>query len=239
MIKLSDLKVQVFADGAEKAKIEELARLSYVKGFTTNPSLMKQGGVKDYKAFAKDILPIVGGRSISFEVFSDELADMERQATEIATWGDNVYVKIPVTNTKGVKTSPLVRSLATKGVKLNVTAIFTSAQIREVVDDLADAKAGYVSVFAGRIADAGVDPLPSMKEAVAFCNKSNGRLEVIWASPREVFNVVQAHDIGCHIITVTPEILKKLPALGKNLDDCSLDTVKAFYADGLAAGYTL
>jgi transaldolase len=200
---------------------------------------MKQAGIKDYEAFAKDILPIVGGRSVSFEVFSDDLAEMERQALKIAAWGDNIYVKIPVTNTKGQKTLPLVRSLAKQGVRINVTAIFTRQQIDEVVEALADAKAGYVSVFAGRIADAGTDPLPTMRKAVELCNRSNGRLEVIWASPRELLNVVQAHEIGCHIITVTPDILKKLPTLGKNLDEFSLDTVKMFYNDGLAAGYKL
>lgn len=238
-VTMSSLKVQIFADGADKAKIEGLARLPHVCGFTTNPTLMKQAGVTNYEAFAKEILPIVAGRSVSFEVFSDVIPEMERQALKIASWGENVYVKIPVTNTTGDKTLALIQTLARAGVKINVTAIFTETQIREVVDALADAKAGYVSVFAGRIADAGVDPLPTMNTAVELCNRSNGRLEVIWASPRELLNVVQANDIGCHIITVTPELLQKLPSLGKDLGEFSLDTVKMFYNDGLAAGYKL
>lgn len=241
MTKLSDLKVKIFADGADKSKIVELAKLPHVSGFTTNPTLMRQAGIVDYEAFAHDILPVVSGRSISFEVFSDDLPEMERQALKIASWGSNIYVKIPVTNTRGVSTGPLIRSLSAQGVKLNVTATFTVRQINEVVEALGQAKGGYVSVFAGRIADAGFDPIPTMKEAVSLCNEHGpgGRLEVIWASPREVFNVVQAHDIGCHIITVTPDVLKKLPALGKDLTDFSLDTVKMFYNDSVSAGYKL
>jgi len=235
----STLGVKIFADGADKQKITELAALPVVKGFTTNPSLMKQAGVKDYEAFAREILPIVNGRSISFEVFADEFQEMERQALKIAAWGDNVYVKIPVTNTKGETTTPLIRRLVARRVKLNVTAIFTSRQIREVVDALAGATAGYVSVFAGRIADAGIDPMPAMREAVELCNSAGKGLEVIWASPRELLNIVQANSIGCHIITVTPDMLKKLSTLGKDLGEFSLDTVKTFYKDGLAAGYKL
>ena len=236
-ITLKDLKVKIFADGAEKSKIEELAKLSYVQGFTTNPTLMKQAGITDYEAFAKEILPVVSGRSVSFEVFSDELDEMERQAEKIADWGDNVYVKIPVTNTKKIKTLPLIRSLSKKGVQLNVTAVFTKEQINEVADALAEAKSGYISVFAGRIADAGVDPISYIEESVELCKKSNGRLETIWASPRELLNVVQAHETGCHIITVTPDILKKLSSIGKDLEEFSLDTVKMFYNDGVSAGY--
>lgn len=236
---MSNLKVKIFADGADRAKIEELARLPHVKGFTTNPTLMKQAGITDYEQFAKEVLPIVDGRSISFEVFSDNLLEMERQALKIASWGDNVYVKIPITNTKGEKTSPIIRSLAKTGVALNVTAVFTAEQIRETVEALGEAKAGYVSVFAGRIADAGVDPIPNVRLAVELCKSSKGRLEIIWASPRELLNVVQADEVGCHIITVTPDILKKLPSLGKDLTEFSLDTVKMFYTDGVTAGFKL
>jgi transaldolase len=235
----SALGVKIFADGADKQKIAELAALPVVQGFTTNPSLMKQAGVTDYEAFAKEILPVVAGRSISFEVFADEFPEMERQALKIADWGDNVYVKIPVTNTKGESTTSLIRRLVARRVKLNVTAIFTSRQIREVVDALAGATAAYVSVFAGRIADAGIDPMPAMREAVELCDRSGKGLEVIWASPRELLNIVQANSIGCHIITVTPDMLKKLSTLGKDLGEFSLDTVKTFYKDGLAAGYKL
>jgi len=235
---LNALKVQVFADGADKARMLELYANPHVKGFTTNPTLMRQAGVTDYEAFAKEILKHIPDRSISFEVFSDEFADMERQALKISSWGKNVFAKIPVTNTKGESSTPLIRSLVKQGVQLNVTAIFTTAQTEEVVAALNGTKRSYVSVFAGRIADTGRDPLPIMRHAVDACNAAGG-MEVIWASPREFRNIFEADEIGCHIITVSPDILKKLNLCGRDLDEFSLDTVKVFYNDGLAAGFKL
>ena len=233
-----DLKVQVFADGADKARMLELSANPAVKGFTTNPTLMRQAGVTDYEKFAREILANISDRPISFEVFSDDFTEMERQAEKIASWGKNVFVKIPVTNTKGESTAALIKRLVKKGVQLNVTAIFTVAQIDEVVGALQGTKRSYVSVFAGRIADTGCDPIPFMKHAVTACNAAGG-MEVIWASPRELLNIFQAHEIGCHVITVTPDILKKLSMAGKDLGEFSLDTVKMFYNDGLAAGFKL
>jgi len=232
------LKVQVFADGADKTRILELYANNMIRGFTTNPTLMRQVGIADYEGFAKDILAQISDRPISFEVFSDEFDDMERQARKIASWGRNVFVKIPVTNTKGESAAPLIRRLVKEGVQLNITAILTIAQIDEVVDALRGTRHSYVSVFAGRIADTGRDPLPFMIHAVAACNKAGG-MEVIWASPRELLNIFQADQIGCHVITVTPDILKKLATAGKDLGEFSLDTVKMFYNDGAAAGFRL
>jgi len=232
------LKVQVFADGADKTRILELYANNMIRGFTTNPTLMRQVGIADYEGFAKDILARISDRPISFEVFSDEFDDMERQARKIASWGRNVFVKIPVTNTKGESAAPLIRRLVKEGVQLNITAILTIAQIDEVVDALRGTRHSYVSVFAGRIADTGRDPLPFMIHAVAACNRAGG-MEVIWASPRELLNIFQADQIGCHVITVTPDILKKLATAGKDLGEFSLDTVKMFYNDGAAAGFRL
>jgi transaldolase len=232
------LKVKVFADGADKARILELYGNKAVKGFTTNPTLMRQAGIGDYESFAKDLVSNIPDRPISFEVFSDDFADMERQALKIAAWGRNVFAKIPVSNTKGESAAPLIKRLVKQGVQLNVTAILTMAQIDEVVDALMGTKHSYVSVFAGRIADTGRDPIPFMQHAVARCNAAGG-MEVIWASSRELFNVFEADRIGCHVITATPEIIKKLSGTGKDLDAYSLDTVKMFYQDGLAAGFKL
>ncbi|MEA2876295.1 MAG: transaldolase [Hyphomicrobiales bacterium] len=232
------LKVKIFADGADKARMLELYGNKDVKGFTTNPTLMRQAGIKDYEAFAKDILGHIPDRPISFEVFSDDFDDMERQALKIASWGKNVFAKIPVTNTKGESAVPLIKRLVQKGAQLNVTAILTAPQIDEVVDALKGTKHSYVSVFAGRIADTGRDPLPFMVQAVKACNTAGG-MEVIWASPRELLNIFQADEIGCHVITVTPDIFKKLSTAGKDLGVFSLDTVKMFYNDGAAAGYKL
>ncbi|RTL60505.1 MAG: transaldolase [Hyphomicrobiales bacterium] len=232
------LKVKVFADGAEKAKMLELYNNPLVAGFTTNPTLMRQAGVKDYEAFAKDVLLTITDRPISFEVFSDDFEDMQRQALKIAGWGSNVYVKIPITNTRGESAAPLIRSLVDRGVKLNVTAIFSLPQIDSTVAALKGTPHSYVSVFAGRIADAGIDPIPYIKYAVVACEAARG-MEVIWASPREVLNVVQADNVGCHIITITPDLLKKISGLGKDLDVFSLETVKMFYSDGEAAGFKL
>lgn len=232
------LRVKIFADGADKAGMLELAALPWIAGFTTNPTLMRKAGVRDYRAFAKEILVAIPDRPISFEVFSDELADMERQAREIASWGDNVYVKIPVTNTRGEWTDDLVRRLAGDGIKLNVTALTTLAQVRRVADALAASQSSYISLFAGRVADTGRDPVPLMTAAVELL-RPYPSLELIWASPREVLNVYQADQVGCHIITVTPDLLKKLPLCGKDLDAYSLETVQQFHADAVAAGYSL
>jgi transaldolase len=232
------LKVKIFADGADKAGMLEMYAKPYIKGLTTNPTLMRKAGLTDYRAFAKDILKVIPDKPISFEVFSDEFADMERQAMEIAGWGGNVYVKIPVTNTRREPSYELVRKLAKRKVKINVTAIMTLAQVRDVVAALDPATPSYVSVFAGRIADTGRDPVPHMAEAVKLL-KVNPKAELIWASPRELLNVFQADAIGCHIITVTNDILKKLSLVGFDLDEYSLDTVKMFYNDAVAAGFKL
>lgn len=233
-----DLRVKLFADGAEKSGIIEMYNNSKISGFTTNPTLMKKAGITDYVAFAKDILTIIKDKPISFEVFSDEFDEMEKQALEIASWGENVYVKIPITNTRGESSTNLVEILSEKGVKLNVTAILTVEQVKSVLPGLSKGKGSYVSVFAGRIADAGIDPVLIMTEIVELL-KSYAQIELIWASPRELFNVVQADSIGCHIITATNDILKKLPLLGKDLTEYSLDTVKMFYNDAKAVGYRI
>jgi len=238
MTRLEDLNVKIFADGAEKAGMLEMYAKPYIKGFTTNPTLMHKVGLTDYRAFARDIVSVIPDRPISFEVFSDEFEEMERQAREIATWGDNVYVKIPVTNTRREPAYDLVRRLANEGVKLNITAIMTIDQVRNVVDAVKEGAPSCVSVFAGRIADTGRDPVPIMTECVDIL-KAAPQSELIWASPRELLNIIQADAIGCHIITVTNDILKKLPLIGKDLADYSLDTVKMFFDDGRKAGFTL
>lgn len=232
------MSVKIFADGAEKAPMLKLYANPQIQGFTTNPTLMRKAGITDYEAFARDILMAIPDRPISFEVFADEFDEMERQAERIATWGENVYVKIPVTNTRGESAGPLVRRLAGRGVKQNVTALMTLAQVREVTDALAAGPAANISVFAGRVADTGVDPLPMMREALAIM-RPYPQLELIWASPRELLNIVQASEIGCHIITVTSDILNKLPLIGKDLSEYSLDTVKMFRNDALASGFGL
>ena len=238
MTRIESLKVKIFADGADKAGMLEMYNKPFIKGLTTNPTLMKKAGIKDYEAYAKDILTSIQVKPISFEVFSDDMEEMERQALKIATWGENVYVKIPVTNTKSVPTYTLVKKLADKGVKLNVTAIMTLDQVRDVVLNLNQEVASYVSVFAGRIADTGVDPLPLMSAAVQITSL-NAKAEVIWASPRELLNIFHADSIGCQVITVTNDILKKLELVGYDLSNYSLDTVKMFYNDALQAGFSL
>jgi len=235
---VKELRTKIFADGAELAGMLELYRQPYIKGFTTNPTLMRKAGISDYCRFARQALDAIPDRPISFEVFSDEFADMERQARDIATWGEHVYVKIPVTNTRREPAFDLIYRLAHAGVKVNVTAITTLAQVRSVVAALRGGAPSNVSVFAGRIADTGRDPVPLMQEAVEILH-AEPKAELIWASPRELLNVFQADAIGCHIITVTHDILKKLPLVGKDLDDYSLDTVKMFYNDARAAGYSL
>jgi transaldolase len=238
MKKVEDLKVQIFADGADKVGMLEMYAKPYIKGLTTNPTLMKKVGITDYRAFCKDILTSIKDKPLSFEVFSDDFAEMERQAMEIASWGSNVYVKIPVTNTEQETCYALVKKLAAQKVKMNVTAIMTLAQVRDVVASLNPTVPSYVSVFAGRVADTGVDPVPMMAAAVAML-KVAPAAELIWASPRELLNIFQADDIGCQVITVTNDILKKLSLVGYDLDQYSLDTVKMFYNDAVAAGFKL
>jgi transaldolase len=237
-VSASSLRIKIFADGADRKAILDLYANPLIKGFTTNPTLMRQAGVKDYEAFARDILGEIKDRPFSLEVFSDEFAEMERQAMKLAGLGDNVYVKIPVTNTRRESSAPLIARLARRGVKVNATALLTLAQVREIRDQLAGGPASIISVFAGRIADTGVDPVPLMRSALETV-AGNRNIEIIWASPREVFNIVQADQIGCHIITVTPELLKKLPMLGTDLADLSLETVRMFHRDASTAGYQL
>lgn len=235
---LSALKVKVFADGADLAGMQELARNPLVKGFTTNPTLMRKAGVPDYRTFAREVLAAIPDRPISFEVFADDFEEMERQALEISHWGRSVYVKIPVTNRRGEFSGDLIRRLSSSEVKLNVTALMTLEQVREARDCLTAAPSAFVSVFAGRVADTGRDPVPLMAAAVELL-RPNPRLELIWASPRELLNVFQADAIGCHIITVTHDVLKKLPLVGKDLAGYSLETVQMFHEDAHKAGYTL
>ncbi|MDR1520297.1 MAG: transaldolase [Planctomycetota bacterium] len=235
---IENLSIKLFADGADQAGMLEMYKKSYIRGFTTNPTLMRKAGVTDYAAFAKTVIAAIPDRPLSFEVFSDEFAEMERQAKLIRSWGDNVYVKIPITNSLGASSLPLVRRLADGGVKQNVTALTTLAQVRDAAAALAGGPPAYVSVFAGRVADTGRDPLPLMAAAVAML-APHPRLELIWASPRELLNVFQADAVGCHIITATNDILKKLALVGKDLTEFSLETVQMFKRDAEAAGFRL
>lgn len=238
MKSVDDLKIKIFADGAEKAAMQELSKKPFIKGFTTNPTLMHKGGVSDYAQFAKEVLAIIPDKPISFEVFSDDFSEMERQANLITSWGQNVYVKIPITNTKGESSLPLVKRLANNGIKINVTAILTLSQVGETAEALSPDTPSVVSVFAGRIADTGRDPVPVMKEAKKLLAK-NEKSELLWASTREVLNILQAEEAGCHIITVPNDILKKLDKWRYDLTKLSLDTVKMFYEDGVQAGYRI
>jgi len=238
MSALERLKIKLFADGADREGIERLARDPRIAGFTTNPTLMRKAGITDYEGFARDILSLIGRRPISYEVFADEFGEMRRQALQIATWGANVYVKIPVTNTRAESAAQLIRELSQEGVKLNVTAVMTASQVETVAKALSASPSAYISVFAGRIADTGRDPLPIMRESLAIM-KSNSKLELIWASPRELLNVFQANDAGVHVITATHDILAKLELVGKDLLDYSLDTVKMFHRDAVTAGFSL
>jgi len=235
---VSELKVKIFADGADKAAMLRLYQQPYIRGFTTNPTLMRKAGIADYEAFARDILETIPDRPISFEVFADDCVEMERQARKLASWGDNVYVKIPVTNTKAQSSAELVRHLAQSGVKLNVTAILLLEQVREISAALVDGPPSCISVFAGRVADTGVDPLPLMQAALEIMRPHPSQ-ELIWASPRELLNVFQADAIGCQIITVTSDILNKLALVGKDLHEYSLDTVKMFHQDAASSGFVL
>lgn len=232
------LKVKLFADGADLAGMKEMAGNPLIKGFTTNPTLMRKAGISDYKAFAADVLQAIPDRPVSFEVFADEFGEMEAQAREIASWGRNVNVKIPVTNTKKEFSGALVERLSKAGVTLNVTAVMTLDQVERITERLDAKTPAIISVFAGRIADTGRDPMPVMQKAVQIM-KAKPKAELIWASPRELLNVFQADAVGCHIITATNDILKKLALVGKDLDGYSQETVEMFYKDAKAAGFTI
>jgi transaldolase len=237
-LSVDQLAIKIFADGADLKGMKEAATLPYVKGFTTNPTLMRQAGVSDYKQFALDVLKLIPDRPVSFEVFADDFPTMEAQGREIASWGGNVYVKIPVTNTKGEFAGPLLTRLSNDGIKLNVTAIMTNEQVARVGAALAKDTPAVVSVFAGRIADTGRDPVPLMREALALL-KERPQAELLWASPRELLNIFQADEIGCHIITVTADVMRKLALVGKDLDGYSLETVAMFHRDALSAAFTI
>ena len=230
--------IKIFADGADKAGMLSMYNNPRIDGFTTNPTLMRKAGITDYVGFAKEILQTIDDKPVSFEVFADEFEEMERQAREIATWGSNVYVKIPVTNTKKLSTASLIKKLSAEGVQLNITAILSLEQVSDVADALKNGSSSFVSVFAGRIADTGVDPVPLMKRALEIL-KPVSNAELLWASPREVLNVYQAESIGCHIITATNDILNKLDLKGKDLEEYSLETVQMFFDDAQQAGYRL
>jgi len=232
------LNVKIYADGADRATMLEMYANPLIAGFTTNPTLMRKSGVEDYKAFAKEVLQQIPDRPVSFEVFADDFGEMERQATEIASWGKNVLVKIPITNTQGEFSGDVLRRLARAGVRVNVTALLTLEQVRKSSECLADGPSAKVSVFAGRIADTGSDPVPLMAAAVELL-RPYPNIELIWASPRELLNIFQADAVGCHIITATSDILRKLDLVGKDLSEYSLDTVRMFYEDARKAGYQL
>jgi transaldolase len=238
MTSLHDLRIKIFADGADLDSMVALAAQPHIQGLTTNPTLMRQVGIADYKAFAADVLAAIPGKPVSFEVFADEPVEMIRQARLIASWGNNVYVKMPVTTTNGTFCGPMIRELSSDGVRLNVTALMTPAQVGTVAGSLAQGVPAIISVFAGRVADTGRDPVPLMQECVDLL-ADRDEIELIWASPRELLNIFQADAIGCDIITVTPDLLKKLELVGKDLDAFSLETVQMFYRDATMAGFQL
>jgi transaldolase len=231
-------RVKIFADGADRASILELAANPLIKGFTTNPTLMRKAGITDYESFGRSLAREIPNRPFSFEVLSDDFDEMEQQALQIASWGENVYVKIPITDTHGRSSTLVVKRLAEQGVKINVTALMTLDQVDEVVASLRNGPPSCISIFAGRMADAGCDPLPILCQSLARI-RAYPQIELIWASPRELFNIVQAEAIGCHIITVTHDLLKKLPLIGRDLTEYSLDTVKMFVNDARAANFSL
>jgi transaldolase len=235
---LDRISTRIFADGADLDGILTLAANPRIAGFTTNPTLMRKVGLTDYAHFARSLLEHVTKHPISFEVFADDAEEMRRQARLIASWGENVYVKIPVTTTRGESMAPLVRELSEDGVQVNVTALFTTTQVELITAAIGDGAPSCISVFAGRIADAGVDPVPIMARSVEIMLQAP-RAELIWASPREILNLVQADEVGCHIITITHDLLKKLDCLGKSLEQYSLETVRMFHGDAVAAGFTL
>lgn len=238
MKSLHDLKVKIFADGAEKSGILEMYANPLISGFTTNPTLMRKAGITDYESFAREILSLIPNRPISLEVFADDFDQMESQARTIARWGSNVYVKIPVTNTRGEASAELIHRLSQDGIQVNVTALTTLEQVEIIADVLRGGAPSNISIFAGRVADTGVDPVPMMTSAVAMV-RSNPEIELIWASPRELLNIFHADAVGCHIITVTNDILKKLPLVGKDLAAYSLDTVKMFFNDASASRFSI
>ena len=238
MKKIEDLKIKIFADGADRAAMIDMYSKSYIKGLTTNPTLMRKAGIIDYQEFCKDILVDIKDKPLSFEVFSDDFSEMARQAREISSWGKNIYVKIPISNTLGKESYEIIERLASENIKLNITAIMTLDQVENVAKRLNPDVPSYVSIFAGRIADTGVDPVPLMAKAVKII-QPNSSSELIWASPRELLNIFQADEIGCQVITVTPDILKKLSLVGHSLKEYSLETVKMFHSDAVAAGYKL
>jgi transaldolase len=235
---VSELRVQVFADGADKASMLELYRQPYIKGFTTNPTLMRKAGITDYQRFAREILENIPDRPISFEVFADEESEMERQARQIAQWASNVYVKIPVTNTRRVPMYKLIHHLSADGIQINATALLALEQVRDVAQALKGGAPSYISVFAGRVADTGRDPVPLMKSALEIM-APEPNCQLVWASPRELLNIFQADEIGCHIITVTSDVLKKLSLVGKDLHEYSLETVQMFHKDAAHSGFKL
>jgi transaldolase len=235
---LEGMSTKIYADGADLEGIIALARDPRISGFTTNPTLMRKVGLVDYAQFARSLIEHVSEHPISFEVFADDPEQMRRQARVIASWGENVYVKIPVTTTAGESMAPLARELSEEGVKVNVTALFTTAQVELIASAMADGAPSCISVFAGRIADAGVDPVPIMARAREILDRAP-RAELIWASPREILNLVQANEVGCHIITITHDLLRKLDGIGKSLEQFSLETVRMFHDDAVAAGFTL
>ena len=238
MKKVEDLKIKIFSDGADKKDMLEMNSKTFIKGLTTNPTLMKKAGIKDYEIFAKDILSTIKEKPISFEVFSDDFDDMERQAMKITSWAENVYVKIPITNTKKESSKELIKRLAEKKVKLNITAIFTVDQVKTALAALDNNVPSIISVFCGRIADTGRDPIPLMNDCLNEM-KINSKSELLWASPRELINIIQADKIGCHIITVSNDIIKKLQFINYNLEEYSLDTVKMFHKDAVEAGFKI
>jgi transaldolase len=236
---LKALTIKLFSDGADLASLLEMAKDRRVSGFTTNPTLMRKAGIEDYGAFARQVLAAIADRPISFEVFADDFPEMARQAKELASWGANVYVKVPITNTRGESALPLVRELALGGVKLNVTALCTLEQVHGTAQALRGGAPAIISVFAGRIADTGRDPVPLMQAARALCDASGAPVELLWASPRELLNILQAEAAGAHIITVPPDMLRKMDLFGKGLAEYSLETVQMFRRDAVAAGYKL
>jgi transaldolase len=238
MLNVRDLAIKIFADGADKPGILKIYKEGYIKGFTTNPTLMKKDGITNYESFAKEILSEIKDLPVSFEVFSDDFDSMEREARIIGSWAKNVYVKIPITNTKGESAAPLIKKLSGEGISLNITAMLTLSQVEDVAKALSPKSKAFISVFAGRIADTGVDPIPLMRKSAEIF-KNNPDHELLWASCRELLNIIQAQECGCKIITVTHDILKKIPMIGKDLTELSLDTVKMFYADAKSAGYKI
>ncbi|MES2014218.1 MAG: transaldolase [Patescibacteria group bacterium] len=236
--KIDTLRIKLYADGSEEKEMLSLAEKPYIKGLTTNPTLMHKAGVTNYAEFAKKILSLIPEKPISFEVFSDDFSEMERQARLIASWGNNVYVKIPIVNTKGESSTPLVKKLSDEGIKLNVTMILTAEQVQTATNALSASTPSIISVFAGRIADVGMDPIPVMQASKAI-TATKPSIELLWASTRELFNIYEAERVGAEIITVPPSILKKLGDIGKDLQTLTLEGVKTFYEDGKAAGFTL